>query len=256
MSHVGKVPFAASFAAFSPGRNWDQIRVSICYSGANVKLYGGHAGLTVGEDGATHQALEDIAILRVLPRMTVLVPADATEMKKATIAAARMQGPVYLRGGRAKLPQATSEDTPFVIGKAVELRKGKDVTIIACGIMVYESLLAAEQLASKKISACVLDMHTIKPLDEDAVLDAADRTGAIVTAEEHQVIGGLGAAVSEVLTSGLPVPLERVGVKNTFGESGTADALLGKYGLRAKDIVEAVLRVLERKKARTLLKRK
>ncbi len=248
MAHAGKVPFTASFAVFSPGRSWDQVRVSVCYSANNVKLYGGHAGLTVGEDGATHQALEDIAITRVLPRMIVLVPADAIEMRKATLAAARLKGPVYLRGGREKQAQVTTDETPFEIGHANLLRDGKDVTIIACGIMVREALLAAKELAGNGVEARVLDMHTIKPLDEDAILAAASETGAIVTAEEHQVIGGLGSAVAETLGAQYPVPMEFVGVKDTFGESGTASALLDKYGLLARDIVAATMRVLERKK--------
>lgn len=251
MAHAGKTAFAASFAVFSPGRSWDQVRVSVCYSDHNVKIYGGHAGLTVGEDGATHQALEDIAIMRVLPRMTVIVPADAIEMRKATVAAAQMHGPVYLRGGREKAPQVTTDATPFEIGTAVPMRNGADVTIIACGIMVREALLAAESLAKERISAAVLNVHTIKPLDEQAILHAASDTGAIVTAEEHQVIGGLGSAVAEVLCTHLPVPIERVGVKDTFGESGAAQELLDKYGLRARDIVSAVHKVLDRKKHTT-----
>jgi transketolase len=248
MAHVGKIPFAASFAAFSPGRNWDQVRVSICYSGANVKLYGGHAGITVGEDGATHQALEDIAITRVLPRMTVIVPADAIEMRKATIAAANMQGPVYLRGGRAKFAQVTKEDTPFVIGKAIPMREGKDVTIIACGIMVGEALKAATLLQSRKISAAVLNLHTIKPIDSIAILSAARKTGAIVTAEEHQITGGMGSAVCEVLAAEFPTPVERVGMLDRFGESGTVADLMKKYNMVAEDIVEAVIEVLARKR--------
>jgi transketolase len=249
MAHVGKVAFTASFAVFNPGRSWDQVRVSMCYSNANVKIYGGHAGLTVGQDGATHQALEDVAIMRCLPRMTIIVPADAIEMKKATIAAAKTPGPFYLRGGREKMVQATTEETPFEIGKAVLLRQGKDVTIIACGIMVREALLAADELAKSKISARVLDMHTIKPIDEHAIIDAAHDTGAIVTAEEHQVIGGLGGAVAEVLAEHYPVPMERVGMKDSFGESGSAGDLLDKYGMRAANIVTAVKHVLERKKS-------
>jgi len=252
MAHTGKIPFAGSFAVFSPGRSWDQIRVSGCYSNANLKIYGGHAGITVGEDGATHQALEDIAITRVIPRMTVLVPCDATEMKKATLAAASTPGTIYLRGGRPKLPQVTTESTPFTIGEANLLREGKDVTIIACGILVREALLAARELEKMHISARVINVHTIKPIDEDAVLAAAHDTGAIVTAEEHQIIGGLGSAVAEVLCTHLPVPIERVGIKDTFGESGTVDALLDKYGLRAHDIIRAVQHVLVRKKRKGL----
>jgi transketolase len=263
MAHAGKIPFAASFAVFSPGRSWDQIRVSVCYSGANVKVVGGHAGITVGQDGATHQALEDIAITRVLPRITVIIPADAIEMRKATIAVAKMKGPVYLRSGREKFPLVTSESSPFVIGKANTLKDGKDVTIIACGNMVREALLAAEELAKRKINAGVVNMHTIKPIDEKAIIEAA-KTGAVVTAEEHQITGGLGAAVAEVLTATTPVPLERVGVKDTFCESGIAAELMDKYGLRSKNIVAAALAVIARKKgkvkttvkAKTVKKRK
>jgi transketolase len=246
MAHAGKVAFAASFAVFNPGRSWDQIRVSGCYSDANIKIYGGHAGLTVGEDGATHQALEDIAILRVIPKMTVIVPADAIEMRKATIAAAKTRGPVYLRGGREKMEQVTTEETPFRIGEAVTLREGKDVTIIACGIMVREAMLAADDLAKRGVNARVIDMHTIKPIDENAIVRAADETGCIVTAEEHQITGGLGSAVAEVLTAKYPAPLERVGMQDRFGESGTAPALLDKYGLRAKNIIAAAERVMGR----------
>lgn len=256
MAHAGKIPFAASFAVFSPGRSWDQIRVSVCYSGANVKVVGGHAGITVGQDGATHQALEDIAITRVLPRMTVLVPADAIEMRKATIAAAKLKGPVYLRSGREKFPQVTTESSPFTIGKANTLKDGKDVTIIACGIMVREALLAAEELMRRRIDAAVVNMHTIKPIDETVIAYAAEHTGAIVTAEEHQITGGLGAAVAEVVATRCPVPVERVGVHDTFGESGTAPELMDKYGLRAKNIIVAALRAIDRKKGKVDKKRK
>lgn len=252
MARVGKIPFTASFAVFHPGRSWDQIRVSGCYSKNNLKIYGGHAGITVGEDGATHQALEDVGIMRVLPNMTVICPADATQMKKATIAAATHPGPVYLRGGREKQPQTTLEDADFVIGKAEKLRHGKHVTIIAFGVMVREALLAAAALEKRKISALVLNMHTIKPLDVNAIIDAAHETGAIVTAEEHQVNCGLGSAVAEVLAEHIPTPQVRVGVKDTFGESGTAASLMDKYGLRAVDIVAAVEHVLERKRKNKL----
>ena len=255
MAHVGKIPFAASFAVFSPGRSWDQVRVSVCYSNANVKIVGGHAGITVGQDGATHQALEDVALMRVLPRMTVLVPADATEMRKAVLAAAKVQGPVYLRSGREKFPQVTKEDAEFIIGKAAMLRNGADVTIIACGNLVREAMLAAEALAAEKITARVLNMHTIKPIDERAILDAAHDTGAVVTAEEHQIIGGLGSAVAEVIATHLPVPMERVGVKDTFGESGTGAELMDKYGLRSVNIVAAVKQVLARKEHHDIGKR-
>lgn len=248
MALVGKIPFAASFAVFNPGRNWDQIRVSACYSKHNINIYGGHAGLTVGEDGATHQALEDIAITRVLPGMTVIVPCDALEMKKATIASVAVNGPTYLRGGRMKYPAITTEATPFEVGKAVELRTGKDVTIIACGLLVREALLAAGELAKEGVGAQVLNVHTISPIDEETIIAAAHETKAIVTAEEHQVSGGLGSAVAEVLGKHMPTPIEFVGVRDTFGESGSAEELLDKYGLRAADIVSAVKHVLVRKK--------
>ena len=251
MAHAGKIAFAASFAVFSPGRSWDQLRVSGCYSNNNIKLYGGHAGLTVGEDGATHQALEDIAITRCIPNMTVIVPADAIEMRKATIAAAQHPGSVYLRGGREKLPSATTEDTPFTIGKANILRKGTDVTIIACGILVHEALLAADELTKQRISARVIDLHTIKPIDIAAIIDAAHETGTIVTAEEHQHNGGMGSAVAEVVSARHPVPIEMVAVRDTFGESGVSSALLDKYGLRAMDIVHAAKRALDRKRHTT-----
>ncbi|RME30808.1 transketolase family protein, partial [Candidatus Woesearchaeota archaeon] len=193
MARAGKIPFAASFAAFSPGRSWDQVRVSVCYSKLNVKLYGGHAGITVGEDGATHQALEDIAITRVLPNMTVIVPADATEMRKATLAAAEMQGPVYLRGGRPKIPLVTKSEDPFTIGKARVLRHGQEVSIVACGLMVGHALRAAEILRKEGVRAEVINCHTIKPLDTRTLVRSAKKTGCVVTAEEHQVLGGLGS---------------------------------------------------------------
>lgn len=246
LAHVGKIPFAASFAVFSPGRSWDQVRVSVCYSKRNVKLYGGHAGITVGKDGATHQALEDIAIMRVLPGMTVLVPADATEMRKATLAAATFSGPVYLRGGRAKLPLVTREEDDFVIGQARIMRRGKDVTIVACGIMVGQALEAARLLSKSGVDAEVINMHTIKPVDEQRLIRSARKTRCVVTAEEHQVHGGLGSAVAEVLSRSEPVPIAFVAVRDTFGESGEPDALLQKYHLLPQDIVNAVMRVRKR----------
>lgn len=243
LARVGKIPFAASFAVFSPGRSWDQLRVSVCYSNANVKLYGGHAGISVGEDGATHQALEDIAITRALPNMTVIVPADAAQMKAATLAAAKHKGPIYLRGGRPKLPQITDTHKEFTIGKADVLRRGSDVTIIACGLMVAEALDAAERLAREGVCAEVINMHTIKPLDVQSLLRSARKTGRVVTAEEHQIIGGLGSAVSEALGERCPVPIVRVGVKDRFGESGEWRALLKKYGLTSAEIVKGVKRL-------------
>lgn len=247
LSSLGKIPFISSFAVFNPGRNWDQIRVSLCYSNANVKIQGSHAGITVGPDGATHQALEDIAITRVLPNMIVLVPCDAIEGKKATIASAAIKGPVYLRFGREKFPVITTVDTPFEVGRAEIYREGTDVAIIACGIMVSVALVAAEKLAIEGISAMVINNHTIKPMDIVTITNAAKKTGAVVSAEEHQITGGLGGAVAEVLAKTCAVPMEFVGVNNTFGESGEAEELMVKYGLTSNDIVAAVKAVLKRK---------
>lgn len=248
LSFAGKIPFMTSYAVFSPGRNWDQIRVSICYSKANVKIVGAHAGISVGPDGATHQALEDLAITRVLPNMTVVVPTDSVEAKKATLALAAHVGPTYIRFGREKTPVITTDDTPFVLGKALKLVHGTDVTIIANGQMVSRALAAAEELS--KLSIAVINLHTLKPIDERAIIDAAKETGAVVTVEEHQVTGGLGSAVAEVLSENLPVPVERVGIKDTFGESGDPNVLMDHYGLAVSDIVTAVKRVMERKNAR------
>lgn len=244
----GKIPFISSYAVFNPGRDWDQIRVSICYSQANVKIVGAHAGISVGPDGATHQALEDIAITRVLPNMTVVVPTDSVEAKKATIAIAKHVGPSYIRFGREKTPVITKDETPFELGKALPILAGDDVTIIANGQMVYRAMLAAKELEGK-ISVGVLNMHTVKPIDAKAIIDAAKETGAIVTAEEHQIIGGLGSAVAEVLGDHHPVPLERVGIMDTFGESGQPEELMEHYHLGVSDIVHAVERVIRRKNA-------
>ena len=240
LAACGKIPFIGSFAVFNPGRNLDQIRSSIAYSNMNVKIIGAHAGITVGQDGATHQALEDISITRALPNMTVLVPCDYDEMFNATIASAEHKGPVYIRSGRPKIPDITKPEDKFVIGKAKLMKQGKDVTIIACGIMVSKALEAAELLEKDKISVRVINMHTIKPIDKDAIIKAAKETKAIITAEEHQVIGGLGSAVAEVVVQNHPVPMEFVGIKDSFGESGSGDELLEKYGLTSKDIVKAV----------------
>ncbi|WP_378951564.1 transketolase family protein [Pelosinus sp. sgz500959] len=247
LSLGGKVPFATTYGVFVTGRAWDQIRTTICYSDLNVKIAGAHGGISVGPDGATHQALEDIALMRVLPHMQVIVPCDAVEAKKATIAAAGVKGPCYLRFAREATPVFTEEKDSFEIGKANVLKDGTDVTIIACGPIVYEALLAHEQLAILGISARVINMHTIKPLDEAAILQAAQETQAIVTAEEHQVAGGLGSAVAEVLVRNKPVPVEMVGIQDTFGESGTPEELVVKYNLVAKDIVLAAQRALARK---------
>lgn len=235
----GKIPFVSSYAVFCPGRNWDQLRVSVCYNEANVKIIGAHAGISVGPDGATHQALEDIAITRALPKLTVIVPCDAIEAHKATIAAAQIDGPVYVRLGRAKTPVITTKETPFKTGKAEIYKQGKDVAIIACGIMVYEALAAAEILAKQGIDAMVINCHTIKPIDEQTIIEAAKKTGAIVTAEEHQVTGGLGSAVAEVITQNYPVPIKIIGVNDRFGESGETRELLKTFGLTAKNIAAA-----------------
>ncbi len=246
MAASGKIPFITSYAVFNPGRNWDQIRVSICYSENNVKIMGAHAGISVGPDGATHQALEDMAIMRVLPNMTVIAPADYWEARKATRALAELKGPGYMRFGREKLPVITTEKTPFKIGRAEVLREGKDVAVVACGPLVYEALLAARQL-EKKVSVMVINSHTIKPLDSKTILAAATKCKALVTAEEHQINGGLGSAVAEVLAENYPVPLQRVGVRDSFGESGKPDELMDKYGLRAKNIIQAISKVVKAK---------
>jgi transketolase len=244
MAHEGKTPFCTSYAVFSPGRNWDQIRVSICYSNNNVKIVGSHAGISVGPDGATHQAMEDIAMMRVLPKMVVLVPCDATEAKKATIAAAQHKGPVYLRLAREKTPNFTAEDSPFEIGKAQIFRKGNDCTVVACGPQVYYALHAAEELAKKGIECEVLNMATIKPLDKDALIASAKKTKCVVTAEEHQIAGGLGSACAEVLAQYFPVPMGFVGMPDSFGESGEPAQLLAKWGMDKDMIVKQVQNML------------
>ncbi len=249
LAHEGFIPFAASYAVFSPGRSWDQIRVSVCYSRNNVKIIGCHAGLSVGPDGATHQALEDVAIMRVLPNMMVVVPADSVEARKATLAIAAHHGPCYLRLGREKVPVVSSVDSPFEIGKAVTVRNGTDVCVIANGPMVFMAMKAAKKL-EQEVSVKIINLHTVKQLDEKAILAAAEETGAIVTAEDHQINGGLGSAVAERLGEDCPVPLERVAVMDRFGESGTASELMEHYGLNDQAIVEAVRRVLKRKNAR------
>ncbi|MGQ9730896.1 MAG: transketolase family protein [Candidatus Zipacnadales bacterium] len=245
----GKIPFASSFACFG-ARAWEQFRVSVGIPQANVKLAFTHGGLTVGEDGASAQMLEDIALWRVVPGMVVIVPADGVEAEKATLAAAEHVGPVYLRLGRSSEPVLFSEDYEFQIGKAVKLREGQDVTLAACGIMTTRAVQAADQLAAEGIFATVLNVATIKPLDIEALSGAAHATGAMVTAEEHQLDGGLGSAVAEALAASYPVPIERVGVDNVYGESGTPDELLEKYGLTTEAIVEAAKRAIQRKKSR------
>ncbi|QTN39408.1 transketolase family protein [Cryomorphaceae bacterium] len=242
----GKIPFTGTFANFSTGRVYDQIRQSIAYSGKNVKICASHAGLTLGEDGATHQILEDVGMMRMLPGMTVIVPCDYNQTKAATLAIADHEGPVYLRFGRPKVANFTEADAPFEIGKAQLLQEGSDVTIIANGHLVWKALEAAKELHGKGISAEVINMHTVKPLDEEAILASARKTGRVVTAEEHQRNGGLGDAVAQVLAMHAPTSMEMVAVNDSFGESGTPDQLLEKYGLGTKDVLSAVDRIMQR----------
>ncbi|MBI3046016.1 MAG: transketolase family protein [Candidatus Harrisonbacteria bacterium] len=253
----GKIPFISSYATFSPGRNWEQIRTTISYNDSNVKIAGAHAGISVGPDGATHQAIEDIATMRVMANMKVIVPCDAIEAKKATMAAAKIWGPVYLRFGREKMPVLTTEETPFTPGKAEifwesagkgSRKKNPQVAIIGCGSLVHYALLAAKELDEEGIGAYVVNCHTIKPLDEKTILEVAETCGAAVTVEEHQVLGGLGGAVAELLAKNLPVPMEFIGLQNIFGESGPPKDLIEKYGMGVKDIKAAVKKVLKRKK--------
>lgn len=244
----GKIPFVSSYAVFVPGRCWDQFRVSVCYTGANVKVAGAHAGISVGPDGATHQGLEDIASVRILPNVTVIVPCDVHETRKATIAAAQIAGPVYFRFAREKTPVITTEKTTFRVGKAeIFAAFGTDVTIIACGPLVYQSLVAARELEKEGIGVIVVNNHTVKPADEQTLVEVAKKTGAVVTVEEHQISGGAGSAVAEVLARNYPVPIEFIGMPNTFGESGQPAELLEKYGMGIKDIRNAVKRVIKRK---------
>ncbi len=248
LASSGKIPFMTSYAAFNPGRNWDQIRTSICYSEANVKIIGAHAGISVGPDGATHQAMEDIAITRVLPNLTVIVPCDYFEAKKAVIEMAERQGPTYMRFGRENTPVVTTESTPFKIGKSEVFREGKDATIIACGPLVYEALIAAKELEKEGIAVRIINMHTIKPLDKEAIVTAAKETGAIVTAEEHQIHGGLAGAVAEAVVKLCPVPVEFVAVNDRFGESGAPTELMYKFLVKSPNIIWSVKEVLRRKR--------
>ena len=243
----GKIPFTGTFANFSTGRVYDQIRQSIAYSNKNVKICASHAGLTLGEDGATHQILEDIGLMRMLPGMTVIVPCDFNQTKQATIAIGAHEGPVYLRFGRPKWPVFIPAEMPFEIGKAQVLIEGSDVSIFACGHLVWTALKAAEEMAEKGIKAEVINVHTIKPLDTEAVLRSVKKTGCVVTCEEHNKYGGLGDAIAQVLATQLPTPQEYVAVNDSFGESGTADELLKKYGLDVPDIIAAASKVLKRK---------
>lgn len=249
MANYGKIPFISSYAVFSPGRNYEQIRTTIALNEVPVKIAGAHAGISVGPDGATHQALEDIAMMRVMPNMVVVVPADSIETKKATAAFAQNGKPSYLRFAREKTPVFTTEKTPFEIGRAEVFWEGEDpqVAIIACGPLVYEALLAAKDLDKSKIGSILLNNHTVKPLDEQAIIRTAKLAGCVVTVEEHQISGGMGGAVSEVLGRNYPVPIEYVGMPNSFGESGQPDELLQKYGMKAKNIVQAAKRAIKRK---------
>lgn len=247
MTIGGKIPFTGTFANFSTGRVYDQIRQSVAYSEKNVKICASHAGLTLGEDGATHQILEDIGLMKMLPGMTVINTCDYNQTKAATIAIAEHQGPVYLRFGRPVVPNFIPEDMPFEIGKAIVLSEGTDVTVIATGHLVWEALQAAETLEAQGISAEVINIHTIKPLDEEAILKSVAKTKCVVTAEEHNMLGGLGESVARVLALKNPVPQEFVAVNDVFGESGTPEDLMNKYGLNAQSIVEKSLKVLKRK---------
>jgi transketolase len=247
MTIGGKIPFTGTFANFSTGRVYDQIRQSIAYSGKNVKICASHAGLTLGEDGATHQILEDIGLMKMLPGMVVINPCDYNQTKAATIAIADYDGPVYLRFGRPKVVNFTPADQKFEIGKAVILKEGKDVSIFATGHLVWKALHAAKQLQEQGIDAEVINIHTIKPLDEEAVLNSVRKTGCAVSAEEHQYNGGLGDSIAQLLSRKMPKPLEFVGVNDSFGESGTPEELLAKYGLDTPDVVKAALAAIARR---------
>jgi transketolase len=245
----GKIPYTTTFANFSTGRVYDQIRQSIAYSGKNVKICASHAGVTLGEDGATHQILEDIGLMKMLPHMTVIVPCDYNQTKAATIAIADHHGPVYLRFGRPSWPIFTNPDEPFVIGKAQRFSEGTDLSIFACGHMVWNAIQAGAALQEKGLSVEVINIHTIKPIDEEAILESIRKTRCAVTVEEHNIIGGLGDAVSQVAARNFPIPIEYIGTYDTFGESGTPDQLLKKYHLDVPDIIAAAEKVLGRKQS-------
>jgi transketolase len=250
LAAVGKIPFLATYGAFASCRSADQIRVTVAYTNLPVKIGGAHGGISVGPDGATHQAMEEIAIIRSIPNMRMIVPADYDETRKATVAAGSDLHPYYIRFGREPVPVVTDAGSPFVIGRANQLREGKDLAIIACGVMVYEALVAAEALAARGIECRVLNMHTLKPLDKDAIERAARDCGAIVTAEEHQIHGGLGGAVAEAVVAAHPVPMELVAVHDRFGRSGKQDELMAAFGIKAPDVIRAAERVLARKRGR------
>jgi len=247
MTIGGKIPFTGTFANFSTSRVYDQIRQSIAYSNKNVKICASHAGVTLGEDGATHQVLEDLGMMKMLPHMTVINPCDYNQTKAATLAIAEHIGPVYLRFGRPKVPNFTNANQEFIIGKAVHLQEGNDVTIVATGHLVWEALEAAKKLNEQNISSDVINIHTIKPLDTEAIIKSVQKTKCIVTAEEHMLNGGLGDSIAQLLSRELPSPLEMVGVNDTFGESGTPRQLMEKYGLTSNDIINAVNKVIARK---------
>lgn len=249
MAAMGKIPYISSYAMFSPGRNWEQIRTTIAYNDQHVIIAGAHAGVSVGPDGATHQAVEDMAIMRVIPNMTVIAPCDAIEAKKATVAAMNLRGGVYIRFAREKTPVVTTEDTPFRVGRAEVFREGKDVAVIACGSLVWNALAAAEELSKEGIEATVINSHTVKPLDAETIAKVAKAVGAVVTVEEHQITGGLGSAVCEVLAEQCPVPVERIGVRDRFGESGEPNELVEHFGMGVGSIVEAARRAAGRKTA-------
>ncbi|MDD5171557.1 MAG: transketolase family protein [Candidatus ainarchaeum sp.] len=248
IASCGKLAFISAFGAFSPGRNFDQIRVSVCYNDSNVKVHASHAGLSVGPDGASHQMLEDVALMRSLPNMMVIVPCDVEQAKKATLAVAKVKTPAYIRTSRENAPVFTTPNTPFEIGKANVYRDGKDVAIFACGLQVYEALKAAEELKKKGIDAAVIDMHTIKPIDAATITTYASKCGIVVSVEDHQINGGLGSAIAEVLCEKCPTPLVRVGMKDKFGESGNAYDLFKKYGLDAAGIVKAAENAMKLKR--------
>lgn len=245
----GKVPFISTYSVFCPGRSWDQLRVSVCYNQANVKLTGAHSGISVGPDGATHQGLEDIAITRCLPNLTVISPCDYLETKRATIAAGNTQGPVYLRFTREATPVFTTSETSFKIGKAEIFKSGSDITIVGCGPLVFEALLAAHELEKENISVEIINNHTIKPLDKDTIITSLKKTKALVTVEEHQIMGGMGSAVVEMVVQEFPVPVKMLGIQDRFGESGKPEELLRKFGLTHPFIIQAVKNVLKRKKS-------
>jgi len=241
----GKIPFACSFAVFSPGRNWEQIRISVCYQNTNVKIVSSHAGITTGQDGATHQGLEDIAITRCLPNITVITPCDALQAEKATLVIAEHKGPVYLRIFRNKTPLITTEKTPFIIGKAQVLKKGKHVTLIASGPILNQAIEASKQLAKQKIDCEIINNHTIKPLDNQTIITSVKKTKHLLTIEDHQVMGGMGSAITEMLAQNYPVKTKMIGIQDRFGQSGTPEELMQEYGLTADHVIKSVKQILK-----------